>query len=70
MEMDQTITLSKVYKEILLLKRELDNLKKYVIDEDTIMTNDEEEEYEESLREFEEGKTFSLEQIKKDRKNA
>jgi len=66
----ETITLDKVYREILILRKEIDYLKSHIIDEDTIMTEEEEEEYEKSLKELEEGKTHSLEQIKKDRKNA
>lgn len=65
----ETITLDKVYKELILIKKELDYLKNHIIDEDNIMTQIEKKEYEESIRELNEGKTHSLEEIKKDRKN-
>ena len=66
--MAEIVTLDKVYKQLLVLQREVEYIKGIV--EDTILTPEEEIELNESLKELEQGNTFSLEDIKKDRKNA
>jgi hypothetical protein len=62
--MEKTIELEDVYKEILALKNEINNIKVNIITEDEIMTEEEEERYKESLKELNEGKTTSLEDLK------
>ena len=52
------------------IKKELYFIKEHMVDADTILTPEEELELDESLKELKQGKTFSLEQIKKDRENA
>lgn len=52
-----------------MIKAELDYIKKHMVDADSILTVEEEERLEQSLREFEEGKTISLEELEKKRKN-
>jgi len=52
-----------------MIKAELDYIKQHMVDVDCILTPDEEERLDESLVEFEEGKTISLEELEKERKN-
>jgi len=67
--MEETINMEKVYREILALKREVNFIKDHMVDVDLILTPEENSELDESLKELEEGKTFSLEDIKKDRED-
>ncbi len=67
--MEQTVGLDKIYKAIIELRKEVDLIKTHIIDMDSILTPEEDAELDESLRELREGKTFSLEDIKKDRKD-
>jgi len=53
-----------------MIKAELDFIKSHMIDADCVLTPEEEERLDESLIEFEEGKTISLEGLEKERKNA
>jgi hypothetical protein len=60
----ETIEVSKIYTELLLLKKIILAMKEDM--EDRFLTAEEELCLEESLREFREGKTISLEQLKKE----
>ena len=53
-----------------MIKVELDYIKEHMVDVDSILTAEEEEVLEQSIKEFEEGKTISLEELEKKRKNA
>ena len=68
--MSETINMNKIYETLVELKREVDFIKNHMVDVDTILTPEENIELDESLKELEEGKTFSFEDIKKDRQNA
>jgi len=68
--MAETVDLEMVYKQLLALRREVDYIKEHMVDTDVTLTPEEKAELDESLEELEEGKTFSLEDIKKDRENA
>jgi len=68
--MTETINMEKMYMEILALRKEVHDIKNHMIDVDVILTPEENIELDESLKELEEGKTFSLEDIRKDRENA
>ncbi|MDP4039411.1 MAG: hypothetical protein Q8P57_02425 [Candidatus Pacearchaeota archaeon] len=68
--MAETISTNKIYETLIELKREVDFIKNHMVDVDIILTPEESAELNESLKELEEGRTFSLEDIKKDRKNA
>ena len=46
-----------------MIKAELDYIKNHMVDVDAIMTSEEEERFEESLNEFKEGKTTSLDKL-------
>ena len=52
-----------------LIKAELDYIKNHMVDVDTILTSQEESRLNESLEEFSKGKTSSLEEVEKERKN-
>ena len=67
--MEETINMEKVYREILALKREVNFIKDHMVDVDLILTPEENSELDESLKELKKGKTFSLEDIKKDRED-
>lgn len=64
--MTETINMNKIYEALVELKREVDFIKNHIVDIDTILTPEENIELNKSLKELEEGKTFSLEDIKKD----
>ena len=55
--------LNQLQIDVNIIKEKLDN-------EDTILTSEEETELEKSLREYKNGETFTLEDIRKARKNA
>ena len=59
-----------IIQELKGIKKELRFIKEHMVDVDTILTPEEEVELDESLKELKEGKTFSLDDIKKDRENA
>ncbi len=60
---------TQILQELKVIKKDLDYIKEHMIDVDIILTHEEETELEESLKELEEGKTFSFDIIKKDRKD-
>lgn len=68
--MAEAINMNKIYETLVELKREVDFIKNHMVDIDTILTSEENIELDDSLKELEEGKTFSFEDIKKDRENA
>ena len=65
--MSETINMNKIYETLVELKREVDFIKNHMVDVDVVLTPEENIELDESLKELEEGKTFSFEDIKKDR---
>lgn len=64
--MPETINMERMYKELLALRREVQFIKTHMFDPDTIMTTEEEERYERAMQELSEGKTTSLEDLKKE----
>ena len=64
--MPETINLEKVYRELMLLRKDVDVIKSQFIEDDAIMTDEEEERYKKAMKELEEGKTISLEDLKKE----
>jgi hypothetical protein len=68
--MTESINMEKIYGELLALKGEVHYIKTHMVDADTILTEEENTELDESLKELEEGKASSLEDVKKDRENA
>ena len=68
--MAETVNMNKIYETLVELKREVNFIKNHMVDVDVILTPEENIELDESLKELEERKTFSLEDIKKDREDA
>lgn len=64
--MPETVNLDKMYRELLALRKEVQFIKTHMFDPDTIMTTEEEERYERAMQEYKEGKTISLEDLKKE----
>lgn len=55
-----------VLKKLDTIQTELDYIKEHMVDVDTLLTPEEEERLEESLKEFREGKTTSLGDFEKE----
>ncbi len=64
--MAETVNMEKMYLELLALKRDVQFIKTHMFDPDTIMTTEEEERYERAIKEHKEGRTVSLETLKKE----
>jgi len=64
--MAEIINMEKVYMEILALRREVQLIKNHMVDIDTIMTTEEEEKFERAMKDYKDGKTISLEDLKKE----
>ncbi len=64
--MAEVVNVDKLYKELLALRKEIQFIKMHMFDPDTIMTTEEEERYERAMQEYKEGKTTSLEDLKKE----
>jgi len=64
--MPESVTLERVYDELIGLKSEITFIKKHMFDPDTIMTTEESRRFEQSMKELKEGKTTSLSEIKKE----
>ncbi len=63
--MEQVSIPKEVIEELKMIRRDLDYIKKHMVDVDTILTIDEERRLEESLEEYKEGKTIKLEDFEK-----
>ncbi len=68
--MEQQVKNIKILEEIKKLRSDVDMLKDRLVDPDTILTAEEEERLNQSLKELERGEVFTLEDIKRDRENA
>ena len=64
--MPKTISPQAVMAELKSIKKDLAFIKKHVIDPDTILTSEERARLEESLKEYKEGKTVSIEEFEKE----
>ena len=64
--MAESINMEKMYMELLALRREVQFIKTHMFDPDTILTSEEEEIFEKAMKEYKEGKTISLEDLKKE----
>ena len=62
--MSELITIEKVFKEIQTVKEDVSFIKKHMFDPDTIMTSEEGKRFDESMGEFHEGKTVSIDKLK------
>ena len=59
---------TEVIKELKIIKRDLEYIKLHMVDIDAILTPEEDKILEEGLKEFEAGKTISLADLKRDRR--
>jgi hypothetical protein len=59
-------TLEKVYDELKSLKKDVRFIKQHMVDVDTMLTPEEEERFEEGMKEYKEGKAVSLEDFEKE----
>ena len=64
--MTETVNMKKMYQELVALRKEVQFIKNHMFDQDTIMTSEEEAQLEEALEEHKQGKTISLEDLKKE----
>jgi len=64
--MTETVIIKKIYDELKGLKKDVTFIKKHMVDADMIMTREESKRFEESVKEFEEGKSTPLEEFKKE----
>lgn len=64
--MVETVSMEKMYGELIALRREVQFIKTHMFDPDTVMTIEEEERYDRAMQELKEGKTTSLEDLEKE----
>ena len=57
-----------IIEELKAIKADLEYIKGHMVDADTVLTPEEEARLEESLRDYKEGKTISLEKFEQHRK--
>jgi len=57
---------TQILQELKDIKKDLNYIKEHMVDADMIMTPEEEERFEESLQDLKEGRTTSLEDLKKE----
>jgi len=62
----ETISCQEIAEELRAIRKSLDYLQTHMFDPDTIMTIEEEKRFKQALREYEQGKTTSLEEFKKE----
>ena len=68
--MAETLTEEKITFELNAIRKDLDYIKKHMVDIDTVLTPDEEARLEESLEEYKKGKAISLDDFEKEMENA
>jgi len=64
--MEKTVNMDKLHKEIESIKKDIHFIREHMFDPDTIMTTEESGRFEGAMQELKEGKTTSLENVKKD----
>jgi len=64
--MAETLTEEKITFELNAIRKDLDYIKKHMVDIDTVLTPDEEARLEESLEEYKKGKAISLDDFEKE----
>jgi len=57
---------NQILKELKSIKKEIDFIKDHMVDVDSIMTEKEQKRFDESLKEYKDSKTTSLEDLKKE----
>ncbi len=64
--MVEAVILKDIAQELKAIREDLGYIKEHMVDVDMILTKDEEERLEESIKEYEEGKVVSLEDFEKE----
>jgi len=64
--MAEIISTNKIYEKLLEFQKEVNIIKSQIVDEDTIMTSEESERFDQAMKELEEGKAISHEDLKKE----
>ena len=62
----KTVNVQQMTDELKAIRADLNYIKEHMVDVDTIMTSEEEKRFEESMKEYKEGKTTSLADMKKE----
>ncbi len=55
-----------IIAELKMIRKDLDYIKEHMIDIDSLLTKEESKQLDESIKEFKEGKTTTLEEFKKE----
>ena len=58
--MAETTTIQKIYDELKVLKKDVTFIKKHMFDPDRIMTKEESKRFEESIKDFKEGRYITI----------
>ncbi len=66
----KTISNKEILEKLNQLQMDVNIIKENLVDPDTILTSEEERDLDKSLEEYRNGKTFTLEEVKRSRKNA
>ncbi|MEK6914415.1 MAG: hypothetical protein AABW83_02080 [Nanoarchaeota archaeon] len=64
--MSKTINMEEIYRELLVLRKEVHEIKNYMVEIDVVMTPEEESQLEETLELHKQGKTKRFEDLKKE----
>ena len=67
--MPETIETKDLYKEIKAMRKDLDYIKKHMVDADTILTKEEEAQLNSSIEDYKKGNVVSLDEFERN-KNA
>lgn len=62
----EQVDLQKIYGELQSLKKDIAEIKIHIFDSDIIMTSQESEVFDKSMKELNEGKTTSISELKKE----
>lgn len=60
-----TVTIRKLYDELVEMKKDIGFIKRRMLDPDSIMTAEESKRFEKSMKEYKQGKTTSFSELKK-----
>ena len=64
--MPEVLSVGKIFKEIKAIKEDVSFIKRHMFDPDTIMSIEESRRFEQAIKEFQEGKTISPNNLKKE----
>ncbi len=64
--MVETVNIKRIFDEIKSLKKDVVFIKKHMFDPDVVLTTEEAERFEKSMKELKEGRTTSISDLKKE----